>query len=120
MKTTPLSDMSVLGTDEHGVIRVGSTRVILEMVVDSYLDGDTAETIAESFPTLSLGDVYATIGYYLRHRPEMDAYLTLRRQEAEQLQREIESKYPSNGMRERLLARYEKMKSSQNAEVPGG
>jgi uncharacterized protein (DUF433 family) len=119
MKTTPLNDTSVLGTDEHGVIRVASTRVTLETVIDCYLDGDSAETISESFPTLSLGEVYSTIGYYLRHREEMDRYLTASRQAAEQLQREIEREFPPEEIRARVLARMEQLKSSQNADVSG-
>jgi uncharacterized protein (DUF433 family) len=120
MKTTLLPDTSVLGTDEHGVIRIASTRVTLDTLIDSFFDGASAETIAEQFPTLSLAEVYSTIGYYLRHRAEMDAYLERRRQEEEAIQQEIERQFPPEGVRARLLARYEKLKMSQNAPVPGG
>jgi hypothetical protein len=49
--------------------------------------------------------VYAIIGYYLDHQPEVDAYIQSRQQEASRLQKEIENKFPSHNLRERLLAR---------------
>ena len=56
--------------------RVRGTRVSLESVVLAFLNGQTPESIAQSFPTLSLEQVYGAITYYLGHRTEIDAYLT--------------------------------------------
>lgn len=64
-----------LRTDEHGVVRVGQSRVTLDLVVGAFLEGATAEEIAMRYPSLALGDVYAAAAYYLRHRQEVDAYL---------------------------------------------
>lgn len=64
-----------LAADRDGIVRVGGTRVSLDSVVSAYLAGLSAEQIIESFPALSLADVYATIGYYLHHRAEVDEYL---------------------------------------------
>ena len=61
--------------DEHGRLRVGDTRVLLDLVIYAYWRGETPETITENYPTLSLEDVYLAIGYYLRHRSEIDFYL---------------------------------------------
>ena len=44
-----------------GVIRVGGTRVPLETVVQVFDSGATPEEIAQDFPVLRLGDVYAVI-----------------------------------------------------------
>jgi hypothetical protein len=38
----------------------------------------TAEEIAQQYPTVPLVDVYSVITYYLRHKPEVDAYLNER------------------------------------------
>jgi uncharacterized protein (DUF433 family) len=64
---------------EHkdGAYRVGGTRVSLDSVVYGFLEGQTAETIAQSFPALTLEQVYGAIAFYLAHRPEIDAYLRL-------------------------------------------
>jgi len=45
------------------------------------LEGQTAESIAQSFPVLTLEQVYGTITFYLANRSDIDVYL--RREEAE-------------------------------------
>ena len=55
---------------------VTGSRVSLDSIVYAFLEGQTAESIARSFPTLSLEQVYGAITYYLAHRTEIDAYLT--------------------------------------------
>jgi uncharacterized protein (DUF433 family) len=55
---------------------VAGTRVSLDSVVLTFLDGLSPETIvAECFPVLTLEQVYGAITYYLGHREEIDAYL---------------------------------------------
>lgn len=49
--------------DEHGVLRVGETRVMLDSVVEGFHSGHTAETIAQQYPALSLKQVYGAIAY---------------------------------------------------------
>jgi uncharacterized protein (DUF433 family) len=68
-------------TDEHGVMRVGQTRVMLDSVVAAFDQGHSAETIREQYPSLSLEDVYGTIAFYLGNRPVVEEYL--KRQDAE-------------------------------------
>lgn len=55
-----------LNIDMDGVIRVGNTRVTLDTVVAAFKEGATAEEIVWQYPSLSLADVYAVIGYYLQ------------------------------------------------------
>lgn len=98
-------DAPPLRTDSTGTVRVGNSRITLDLIVSAFLHGETAESIAEGYPSVSLGDVYAAIGYYLRHKDEVDRYLEQRRQEAEQLRREIESQPGYKELRERLIAR---------------
>ena len=57
-------------------IRIKGTRVGIESVLYEYVHRQqTPEAIAQRFPTLTLEQVYAAILYYLRNRPQMDAYL---------------------------------------------
>src|SRR5437870_12127421 len=55
--------------------RIAGTRVSLDSVVYAFLDGDSPEDIAQSFPLLTLEQVYGAIAYYLSHREEVDAHL---------------------------------------------
>ena len=50
--------------------------VSLDSIVYAFLDGQTAESIAESFPVLTLEQVYGAIAFYLANRSEIDIYLT--------------------------------------------
>jgi uncharacterized protein (DUF433 family) len=94
-----------ISLDSDGVYRVGGTRVRLDTVVTAFQRGCTAEEIMLRYPSLDLGDIYSTIGYYLEHREAVDAYLESRRRQAEQTAQELEARFPSAGVRERLLAR---------------
>jgi uncharacterized protein (DUF433 family) len=91
-----------LATDDHGVVRVAGTRVTLDVIVHSFDAGASPEEVVQSFPTLSLPDVYATIAYVLRHRQEVDAYLAEQQAEAEAIRRKVEERYPTAQLRQRL------------------
>ncbi|MEJ5251499.1 MAG: DUF433 domain-containing protein [Armatimonadota bacterium] len=94
-----------LVTDRDGVIRVGKTRVTLDTVIAAFLEGATAEEIAQQYPSLELADVYLVIAHYLRRRDEIDAYLRRRQEESEQIRRENEARFDPTGIRERLATR---------------
>jgi uncharacterized protein (DUF433 family) len=92
--------------DEQGGIRVGATRVLLELVIDAYREGATPETIVRWFDSLQLADVYAVISYYLKHKDEVEDYLRRREELAAQVRRSIEAGQPARpDFREELLAR---------------
>ncbi len=101
-----------LRTDEHGAIRVGNTRVLLELVIHAYYVGETPEGIVDSYPTLTTSDVYAVIAYYLAHREEIDTYVRQRDERAEQIIRDIEAKLSpeARALRTRLRAIQEQQK----------
>ena len=80
---------------------VGECQVLLDTVIRRLRRVLPAEAIAHAHSTLSLADVYAVLGYYLRHKEEVDAYLR-RRRRRNHLQKEIEAKQPQQGLRERL------------------
>ena len=91
--------------DAHGVVRVAKTRVTLDTVVTAFLEGCTPEEIGEQYPSLQLSDIYLVIGYYLRHRDEIHAYLAERQRQAEAIRQDAEQQFNPIGIRERLLAR---------------
>lgn len=94
-----------LAVDADGVIRVSGTRVTLDTLVAAYLDGADAEEIADQYPAVPLADVHVILAAYLRHRSEIDAYLTRRREAAEAVRAENERRFDPSGVRQRLLAR---------------
>lgn len=61
--------------DEHGVMRVGDSRVMLDSVVAAFQQGQSPEAIRQQYPALSLEAVYGAITYYLAHPREMEDYL---------------------------------------------
>ncbi len=85
------ADSPPLREDADGALRVGDSRVLLELVVRSFQDGATPETIVQQYSTLSLSDVYAVIAYYLRHRSEVDEYLVRREEKAESVRQQVEN-----------------------------
>lgn len=94
-----------LRTDEHGVMRVGKTRVPLDTVVYAFNQGSSPEEIVMSYPSLELIDVYAVVNYYLHNRTEVDAYLSRREADATRIRDENEKRFPQEGIRARLLSR---------------
>jgi uncharacterized protein (DUF433 family) len=94
-----------LETNPDGVVRVGKTRVTLDTVVAAFKQGSTAEEIVYRYPSLKLADVYATIGFYLNHQQEVEAYLQQRQQEAQEIRKMNEARFDPQGLRDRLLAR---------------
>lgn len=94
-----------LRVDETGVIRIGASRVMLERVVYAFDAGASAEEIVASYPTLELGDVYATIAFILKNRDEVDAYMARSEAEADGVHQEWEARYPTAEPRRRLRER---------------
>ena len=95
-----------LREDAAGALRVGNSRVLLELVIRAFQDGATPETIVQRYSTLTLPDVYAVIAYYLRHRDEVDEYLFRREGMAEETRQRIESRQGDlSEIRARLLTR---------------
>jgi uncharacterized protein (DUF433 family) len=91
--------------NEAGVLRITGTRVSLDSVIYAFNEGATPEEIIQQYTTLDLAAVYSVIAYYLQNRAEIEEYLEKRRVEDEELQKEIEARFPPHGIRERLLAR---------------
>jgi uncharacterized protein (DUF433 family) len=93
-----------LRVDEGGAVRVGKSRISLDLVIEQYENGMRPEDMVRAYDTLGLADVYAVIAFYLRHRDEVRAYLKRRAEEAQALRAKIEAEHPRVA-REELLAR---------------
>jgi uncharacterized protein (DUF433 family) len=102
---TLVAEAPPIANDADGVARVGQTRVRLDTVITAFNAGLGAEEILLKYPSLQLPDVYSVLAYYLRHRTAIDQVLEESRERSEQAAIEIESRFPSEGIRERLLAR---------------
>ena len=100
------SEAPPLREDASGAVRVGESRVLLELVIRAFQDGATPEAIVQRYPTLALEDVYAVITYYLRHRGEIESYLAGREQKAEEVRQRIAGQQGDlSEIRSRLTAR---------------
>lgn len=109
MLTMPDTLSVPLRVDSDGAIRIGKTRVLLEIVIRAFNRGDTPEGIVQSFSALSLQEVYAVIAYYLSHQAEVHAYMEQVNTEADQIQDQLEARQTdTKGLRERLMQRMER------------
>ncbi len=54
---------------------IKGSRVSLDSIVYPFLRGASPESIAHSFPLISLEEVYGAIAFYLANQDEIDAYL---------------------------------------------
>ena len=59
----------------NGGYRLSGTRVSLDSIVHAFWRGETAESIAQSFPPVPLEQIYGALAFYLAHRSEVDADL---------------------------------------------
>lgn len=98
------AEIPPLHADPSGALRVGRSRVLLEMVIRAFQDGATPETIVQRYPTTTLGDVYSVVAYYLRHRDDVEAYLAEREERAGEVCRRFEERQGDLGELRRRLA----------------
>jgi uncharacterized protein (DUF433 family) len=101
------TDSPPLRPDSDGGLRIGGTRVLLELVIRAFQDGATPEAIVQRYPTLALADVYAVIAYFLRHRDDVEQYLAEREAKADEVRRTIDARQGDlTELRERLISRH--------------
>ena len=96
--------------DDSGTVCIRGTRIPIDTVIALHLQGETPERIVEQFDALKLGDVYATIAYYLQHRAEVDAYLRASQILGEQIRRQNEARFKTAEVHARLLSELERKK----------
>jgi uncharacterized protein (DUF433 family) len=61
--------------DREGCYRIIGKRVSLDSIVYAFLAGQSPESIVQSFPVLTLEEVYGAIAFYLANRTAIDTYL---------------------------------------------
>src|SRR5438128_946054 len=106
LEQDPLTLSVPLREEPPGVLRVGKSRVLLELVIHAFQRGATPEAIVQSFDTLSLPDVYAVVSYYLADPRPIDEYLRHCDTAAEETRRKIEASQPRrDNLREMIMAR---------------
>ena len=91
MTITLYADPMPLRVDATGSIRVGQSRVTLDVLLQYLRMGMKPEEIARGLDTLTLADIHGALAYYFRHQTEMDLYLRQREEEAETLRQQIEA-----------------------------
>jgi len=80
-----------LRIDDTGTVRVGSSRITLDLVIRRFEEGAAPEEIVYSYDTLRLEDVYVVLAYYLAHKDDVQAYLRQREEEAAAVRRKLEA-----------------------------
>lgn len=71
---------------------IAGTRISLDSIIYRYHEGLSAESIAESFPLLTLEQVYGAIAFYLANQDLLDEYV----RDGEKLGRELRSESRRN------------------------
>ncbi len=102
----PLTLAIPLHEEPPGVLRVGKSRVLLELVIRAFQRGQTPEAIVQSFDTLRLSDVYAVVSYYLANPAPFDEYLQRCDREADAVRLKLTAAGMTDRVgKEELLAR---------------
>ena len=102
----PLTVVVPLREEPSGVLRVGKSQVLLELVLHAFKAGATPEAIVQSYDTLNLADVYAVVSRYLASPEPFDEYLRIREDAATETRHKIEQlQGPQGNLRAILLTR---------------
>lgn len=106
-----------LREEPAGVLRVGKSHVLLELVLHAFNSGATPEAIVQSYDSLVLADVYLILSRYLANPAPFEEYLRTRDEDAAKARERVEQRQgPQGELREILLAR-RKAKEQQRAEA---
>jgi len=101
-----------LREEPTGTYRIGKSRVTLDVMINAYKMGDSAEQIVESFSSLKLSEVYLVIAFYLQNKEAVEVYLKEGEEQAANWQQHFEQEFPNAEFRKKLR----KMKESYLAE----
>jgi uncharacterized protein (DUF433 family) len=100
-----LTQKTPLIQEADGTVRITGSRVTLDTIIGEFQKGATAEQVQDSFPSLSLAQIYGAIAYYLEDEAAVETYLRERKAEAESIKDEINSQQDTAGFRARIRAR---------------
>jgi hypothetical protein len=87
---------------------IKESRVSLDSVVYAFLNGTSPEGIVQSFPVLTLEQVYGAIAFYLANREAVNHYLKEGEAEFEKLRQAVSEE--NGALYEKLAAAREKHK----------
>jgi uncharacterized protein (DUF433 family) len=87
-----MSKQYIEGTND--VYRIAGTRVSLDSIVYAFWRGQTAESVAQSFPVLTLEQVYGALTFYLANKSHIDSYLKKAKAEFEAMREAAHEKDP--------------------------
>lgn len=85
---------------------VEGTRISLDSIVYAFQQGLSPESIVQSFPLLTLEQIYGAIAFYLANQAEIDAYLVAEEAAFNALSQPLQSSDP---------ALYNKLKAAKTA-----
>jgi uncharacterized protein (DUF433 family) len=102
MTQTTLQTRLYLDDEGHVWIEGANTKVI-QIAMDKYAHGWSAEEIQAQHPHLSLAQVHAALSYYYDHKAEMDAEMERRIREDEALRARIGTSSAEKRLRQRGL-----------------
>lgn len=95
-------------------IRIKGTRMGIETILYDYIHQQrTAEEIAQTYPQLTLEQVYATILYYLHNQPQIAQYLTNWLNHCAQVEHEQDQNPPA------IVTRLKQIKGDRGVIVHG-
>jgi uncharacterized protein (DUF433 family) len=103
-----------LREEPAGVLRIGKSRVLLELVLHAFKAGATPEAIVQSYDTLNIADVYAVTSAYLATPEPFEEYLRVRDEVSAEARQKIEqAQGPQGNLRAILLARLQAKEQSR-------
>jgi uncharacterized protein (DUF433 family) len=95
----------------EGTYRVGDTRVSLDSLVYLFREGMSAESMVESYSSLTLEQVHGALAFYLGNQKEIDVYLAEEERAAESQHRQ------SRNTNAELIAKLQRARNA--SQIPG-
>lgn len=71
-----------------GLICIGGTRITVHRIATLYKQGQSPEQMVETYPHISLAQVYAALAYYHANRAEIESELAAADAQYDQLKQE--------------------------------
>lgn len=97
--------------EREGGYYLAGTRVSLDSIIQCFREGLSPEGILEEFETLTLGQIYSAIAFYLDNQPAMDTYMVRQKGRFEAVRRSAEP-LPDD-LRKRLEAARQQLRSGR-------
>ncbi len=95
--------VSPLRFDPDGSIRIGSSRVLLPVLINAYRDfGWSAEMLAQQYPTVTLAEIYGVLAYYLEYQADIDSHVDAWNLAGEETRSSGDSSIPGKLARDQL------------------